>query len=264
MAIDDLDNAGNVTFNVPGMDTSIHDGLKSWVASGQDLHDTQQKTYHDRRLDNPGTALVSWIGYETPPGPPSPDVLFSSRAEAGAKRLTAALDAFQITLTRTQHPMQTVTFFDSAGIDRSLVPHADALKIDRDGERHVDLYSTMASNDKITPPGRFSSIEKDRIMDARVDPGTASGAPNLLRRGRLRPADRQRLLRCHRPRRERSDGNPPRHRYHHRPWLSRPEHRFSTEHRPHLNRNADKITELVPPEGPLGTQRPSPKARALE
>ncbi|TQM65899.1 alpha/beta hydrolase family protein [Klugiella xanthotipulae] len=84
VSIGDLDTATNITYAVPGMGTTTH-GMTGWAKAAQNLHG----------MLPPGSAVVAWIGYETPPTPgvgdPDFGVLDVNRAVAGGNTLATAL-----------------------------------------------------------------------------------------------------------------------------------------------------------------------------
>lgn len=180
ISIGNLDTAGNVTWNVPGMGTTIEDGLESWTKSAQDLYDVQGFASLKRAEVDPELAVVSWIGYDTPEAPPSGEVLSTGLARAGGVKLAAALDGFRETrsggeaklhvvahsygsttaayaLAMTTHQVDTATFFGSAGINERDIPNAAALHVAPDHEGRPQVYATSASKDRVAPAGIFGS-----------------------------------------------------------------------------------------------------------
>ncbi|NYE96503.1 hypothetical protein FHU41_002753 [Psychromicrobium silvestre] len=181
LAIGNLDTAGNVTWNVPGMNTTVSDGMESWADSAQDLYKNQTEEF--KRLHKDGkNAVVAWIGYDTPPAPPASwGVLFTDAAVKGADKLQVALDGFQdtrgpgngytinvaahsygtttssIALTHTKYPVDTVAFFGSAGIDPDRVPNAAAMHVNHGTDGQPAVYETHASDDMIAPSGIVGS-----------------------------------------------------------------------------------------------------------
>ncbi len=177
LAIGDMDTAGNVTWNIPGMGTTVDDGLECWTMSAQDLFDGQRGAYDALRSRDAGTAVVSWLGYDTPGGPPSPEVLMPYRAVTGGDRLAAALDGFHSTrdggaaglpkvnlvahsygtttgsyaLTKTHFSVDTVTFFGSAGVDPRVVPDAAAMHVNAGPDHKPAVFVTQALNDRVAP-----------------------------------------------------------------------------------------------------------------
>lgn len=83
IALGDLDTASDVTFVVPGMGTYTDD-MPLWTQSAQNLWDEQGAVGAPTRR-----AVVSWIGYVTPP--PGVDAALGEYASRGAPLLTADL-----------------------------------------------------------------------------------------------------------------------------------------------------------------------------
>ncbi|MDP9904707.1 alpha/beta hydrolase [Arthrobacter bambusae] len=185
VALGNLDAAGNVTWNIPGMGTTAADGLESWTGSAQDLYDEQYNAMTPGERAR-GHAVISWVGYETPGMfPASLDVFKTDKALAGADKLATALDDFHLTresqgsiaaipkvdvvahsygtttsayaLTRIAHKVDTVTFFGSAGIDRSAVPNAAAMHVAADASGAPEVYVTHATADQVAPIGILGS-----------------------------------------------------------------------------------------------------------
>lgn len=85
VSIGDLDTAGSITYAIPGMGTTTG-GMTGWTKAAQNIHDLLPR----------GSAVVSWIGYETPPVPALDNnlnvgVLDVNRAVAGGQKLAGAL-----------------------------------------------------------------------------------------------------------------------------------------------------------------------------
>lgn len=84
VSIGDLDTAACVSYAVPGMGTDTT-GMKGWTVAAQNLHSLLPEN----------SAVVAWIGYETPPTPLEGNldfgVLGTRRAVAGGNNLAAAL-----------------------------------------------------------------------------------------------------------------------------------------------------------------------------
>jgi hypothetical protein len=85
VSVGDLDTAGSVTYAVPGMGTTTAD-MTGWTKAAQNLHDLLPE----------GSAVVAWIGYETPPVPALDNnlnvgVRDVNRAVAGGQKLAGAL-----------------------------------------------------------------------------------------------------------------------------------------------------------------------------
>jgi hypothetical protein len=196
VAIGDLDTAANVTWNVPGMKTTVADGLESWTKSAQDLYLGQ--IFALRKMDGPDThvAVVSWVGYDSPEEPPSGEVLSTELARAGGGKLAAALDGFTETrasaaddhegprlnvvahsygtttasyaLKAIEHEVATATFFGSAGIEGREIGSAADLHVAKDPAGKPEVYVTAASDDRVAPLGIVGSGLRGR--EGRWDP----------------------------------------------------------------------------------------------
>ncbi|MFJ4168196.1 alpha/beta hydrolase [Paenarthrobacter sp. NPDC089714] len=194
IAIGDLDTAANVTWNVPGMKTTVADGLESWTKSAQDLYGAQHVVLKDSEF--PENAVVSWVGYDTPEAPPSGEVLSTELAKAGGVKLAAALDGFSETravmgddgvkprlnvvahsygtttasyaLKSITHEVATATFFGSAGIEGQEVGSAADLHVAKDDAGRPEVYLTSAGEDRVAPLGIIGSGLKGR--EGRLDP----------------------------------------------------------------------------------------------
>lgn len=88
IAIGNLDTADTITFAVPGMGTTSRD-MSDWTRAAQNLASMQDRVDNDR-----SHAVVSWVGYRTPPVPlieGGSDVMETAFAETGAAKLADAL-----------------------------------------------------------------------------------------------------------------------------------------------------------------------------
>lgn len=82
VSIGDLDTADNVTWAVPGMNTTTAD-MSSWTNAAQNIYNQQIVAAGEGER-----AVISWIGYETPG---VTTVLGMDKAEAGAEKLAASV-----------------------------------------------------------------------------------------------------------------------------------------------------------------------------
>lgn len=86
VSVGNLDTASSVTYTVPGMGTTTS-GMTGWTKGAQNIHDQLPR----------GSAVVAWIGYETPPVPALDNnlnvgVLDVNGAVAGGQKLAGALN----------------------------------------------------------------------------------------------------------------------------------------------------------------------------
>ncbi|MHA7200174.1 alpha/beta hydrolase [Arthrobacter alkaliphilus] len=183
VAIGDLDTAGNVTWNIPGMGTTVAPGgIDTWTEGAQAVYDEQRGLFRQFGPAGTANAVVSWVGYETPGMVQdyNMEVFAGDKAWAGSDKLAATLDGFHVTrdlgngegvpkvnvlahsygtttaayaLTKTMQNVDTVTFFGSAGIDPSVVPGASALHVAPGADGTPAVYATQASRDLLAPAG---------------------------------------------------------------------------------------------------------------
>ncbi|MGM1018950.1 MAG: alpha/beta hydrolase [Actinomycetota bacterium] len=98
VSIGNLDTATDVTYAIPGMNTSTRD-TAGWVDPSQNIYDEQYRV-SGAAVDSGRFAVVAWIGYKTPPipvvGGGSADfgVLGADYARVGADRLGGDLSGF--------------------------------------------------------------------------------------------------------------------------------------------------------------------------
>ncbi|WP_169332120.1 alpha/beta hydrolase [Acaricomes phytoseiuli] len=186
VAIGDLDTPGNVTWNIPGMGTTVAPGgIDDWTNASQNVYNRQVATlerYGPAAISN---AVVSWVGYDAPEMfPQSQEVFSGDKAWVGSDKLAAALDGFYETrnagngiglpkvhvvahsygttnaayaLTKTSYDVSTVTFVGSAGIDPNVVPNAEAMNIKKASDGKPAVYATLAVRDLVAPAGIWGS-----------------------------------------------------------------------------------------------------------
>lgn len=90
VSIGDLDSADDITFAVPGMGTTTRE-MGDWTRPAQNI-----ATVQDRVDPGRSHAVVSWVGYQTPPVPlvgGGFEVMQTELAETGAAKLSDALGA---------------------------------------------------------------------------------------------------------------------------------------------------------------------------
>ena len=129
VSIGDLDTAGSVTYAVPGMGTTSSD-MTGWAKAGQNLHDLLPQ----------GSAVVAWIGYETPPVPGEGNVDFGvldvNRAVAGGQNLAGALGGLAAVRGETMPQVNVVA--------HSYGTTTAAVTLTQPGV-HVDNFITLGS-----------------------------------------------------------------------------------------------------------------------
>lgn len=133
IAIGDVDAAENVTWAVPGMNSSTAK-MTDWVDAAQNVYDRQgtvDKAGGDR-------AVIGWMGYKTPPIPTKGDmgVFLSEYARAGGDNLADALRGLDAVRGEDGH--RTNVLAHSYGTTTA------TFGLTQDGI-HVDSLTTVAS-----------------------------------------------------------------------------------------------------------------------
>lgn len=107
VSVGDLDTAANVTYAVPGMGTDTSN-MRGWATTAQRVHG-EQTVVTDHGLDS---AVVAWIGYETPPVPLSPDVNFDvfddERAKTGGAQLARDIQGWRAVRSDGMAPLNVI------------------------------------------------------------------------------------------------------------------------------------------------------------
>lgn len=167
-----LDAARNVSFLVPGMNTSVKNA-PSLVGDARALGREQRRS----GVHGGSTAVVAYLGYETPT---ELTVGSPASAEQGAPALAAALDGLHLARTadgtpppevnvvahsygttmatlaleQTQYRVTAAVLLASAGVQ----PHsAQTLNVDLATDGAVDVYVTLAAADRLAELGTAAS-----------------------------------------------------------------------------------------------------------
>lgn len=171
ISVGNMDTATQVTVDVPGMGTTVGGSIEEWTADARNVY--KEQDYVNRRYGaEDSLAVVSWIGYETPLMPPSPEVLLSDKAVAGATHLVDFLEGVTgthgwapgqnlsvvahsygtttATLAVAQTPVENLTLLASAGLDLS-VPEVGVLQVDA-----AHVWVSEADSDLVANIGRGS------------------------------------------------------------------------------------------------------------
>ncbi|MFE4467782.1 alpha/beta hydrolase [Leifsonia sp. NPDC056824] len=179
IAVGDLDTADHVTYNVPGMGTTVAKDIGGWTNASKNLY-YQQQDLAQIRGGSARIAVVAWIGYDVPQD--FLEVNNSSAARSGGKALAGALEgtlAAREWPSRSEH-LSVVGFsygsavagqalkqasagafvsVGSAGIPTEVagrVPYRAPLNVPDGG-----IASGQASSDTVATLGRFSSGRAD-------------------------------------------------------------------------------------------------------
>lgn len=173
----DLDSATHTTWAVPGMDSDAANGLSGMDKSSRNLHKAQSDL---SGFSGRSTAVVAWLGYDTPDLPPGDWGVFGSEyALAAAPRFAAELDGqfaarsagnqgvpvtnvlahsygttvVTIALTTVAQPVDALVMLGSAGLDTGVVGTLDDLRVKEVSPGQRAIYTTHASGDRIAPVG---------------------------------------------------------------------------------------------------------------
>ena len=190
IAVGNMDTADHVTFNIPGMNTTVAKNMAGWTNVSENLYWQQQ--FADRSRGGSGrVAVVAWIGYD------SPQDFFgengSDRARAGGRDLAKALTG---TLALRGWPPQS-THLAVVGFSYGSAVAGEALKYASAGS-FVSLGSagipTNAQGKKPlnVPRGGVSAGEASadfaamgaRIASGRRDPSEYGAVPFSTDEGR--------------------------------------------------------------------------------
>lgn len=177
VSIGDLDVADDITFAVPGMGTTTA-GMGDWARASQNIADLQDQM-------DPGKlhAVVSWVGYVTPPVPVAEGgfgVLSDAFAENGAKNLGRDLSV--LGMTRPEAQVNVVAH--SYGTTTS------AIALTRD-DVQVDNFVTLGSAGLPADADEASDLHATNVFAGQaqdvwaVDP---AGGDQWAWTGRLSPA----------------------------------------------------------------------------
>lgn len=170
ISIGDLDEANDVTWQVPGMGTYTTD-MQLWSLAAHNLWAQQGRVGAPKHR-----AVIAWMGCRPPPPPPSIEAARGDYAEHGAPNLVRDIAGFRATRGSTLADVQlnvvahsygttvtanalasnalgvnSVVFLGSAGVEKTIGGAADL------GARVV--YACEASKDPQARLGRFSRTD---------------------------------------------------------------------------------------------------------
>ncbi|WP_053354130.1 alpha/beta hydrolase [Leucobacter musarum] len=186
----DLDTADVATWEVPGMNSDASMALESWDQSSRNLY---RKQGEELGGDAP-RAVVAWLGYDTPDGVDTFQVLLPEVARQGAARLALELDGMpdarvtqgsgmpvisvvahsygttvsSIALTLVKYPVDSFIMLGSAGLDTATVRTLDDLNVQEITPGQRAIYTTHASQDELAPAGAGLAGRGQPNPDARA------------------------------------------------------------------------------------------------
>lgn len=170
ISIGDLDTAANATYVVPGMGTTLQDSTRLLLAAAN-LRNAQSLFTTD------DTAVVAWIGYETP-GPIAggdPSVLYDGKAHKGAPLLSAELEGYRASvgpdtkLNVVAHSYGTtmssiaVSQSPDLGVNSYVALGSAGIPIDvpNAASLHADHVYAGTGDEWVAPGGRIGSGRND-------------------------------------------------------------------------------------------------------
>ncbi|MFE4469340.1 alpha/beta hydrolase [Leifsonia sp. NPDC056824] len=89
ISLGDLDTADHVTYNIPGMMTTVAKDMSAWTSASRNLYVEQQR-FAARKGASGRVAVVAWLGYDAPGD--VAQVGANDSARVGGKSLAAALE----------------------------------------------------------------------------------------------------------------------------------------------------------------------------
>lgn len=171
ISVGDPDKAATTSFGVPGMDSGT-DKMQNEVQMSevlyQDLNTVGEESH----------AVVSWVGYDAPPGlgdGPVADVLRDDRASQGGWKLAYALDGFYETragqgddgtdfkvnvhahsygtnasahaLSEVEHQVDAFSMYGSSGIPEDVAANASELNVKTNSDGEPRVFASQATED---------------------------------------------------------------------------------------------------------------------
>lgn len=178
VSVGNPDTASSITPMVSGMGSGTHN-MVSEVDHAQRMQENM----------GPDHAFISWIGYDSPNMPLSPEVMQDRWAVSGSYALAHHLDGLYETrasggsvpsispmahsygtntlataLTRTEHPVDNAILYASAGLDGDFVSHASDMNVQTDQSGRPQVWVTLADGDPWAPKGAMFR-EKPHLED---------------------------------------------------------------------------------------------------
>jgi uncharacterized protein YukE/pimeloyl-ACP methyl ester carboxylesterase len=185
VALGNLDTADNSTYLIPGMDTTVEDGLGTWTANALEVYKLQKGMLEGKGSDE-SAAVVAWVGYETPT---KQTVAGNDHAIAGAEKLNAALDGYLAVQGATGNDAHLGMLAHSYGSTTAMLALVDNPGVDSLGVfgsagqvsgTTVDIpddqfYYVMGDYDVVAPIGQAMSGGKTILEQMGSPAGDYSG-----------------------------------------------------------------------------------------
>lgn len=180
IAIGDVDTADYVSFLVPGMYYGVDARVVPWTGIAASLASEQQGWLDRNDEAHRSTAVLSWIGYETPT---LVDVASMTDAREGSRELSRSLDGLRASrasaepfvslLAHSYGATAAMLAVDSGGstVDALAIvgaPGSPAAKASDLGVRNANVWVGAASWDPIAQSGVFGSQPTSAAYGARA------------------------------------------------------------------------------------------------
>ena len=185
VALGNLDTADNSTYLIPGMDTTVNDGLGTWTTNASEVYKLQKGMLEGQGSEE-SVAVVAWVGYETPT---KQTVAGNEHAIAGAEKLNAALDGYLAVQGATGNDAHLGMLAHSYGSTTAMLALVDNPGVDSLGVfgsagqvsgTTVDIpddqfYYVMGDYDIVAPIGQAMSGGKSILEQMGSPAGDYSG-----------------------------------------------------------------------------------------
>ena len=185
VALGNLDTADNSTYLIPGMDTTVNDGLGTWTTNASEVYKLQKGMLEGQGSEE-SVAVVAWVGYETPT---KQTVAANEHAIAGAEKLNAALDGYLAVQGATGNDAHLGMLAHSYGSTTAMLALVDNPGVDSLGVfgsagqvsgTTVDIpddqfYYVMGDYDIVAPIGQAMSGGKSILEQMGSPAGDYSG-----------------------------------------------------------------------------------------
>lgn len=185
VALGNLDTADNSTYLIPGMDTTVNDGLGTWTTNASEVYKLQKGMLEGQGSDE-SVAVVAWVGYETPT---KATVAGNDHAIAGAEKLNSALDGYLAVQGATGNDAHLGMLAHSYGSTTAMLALVDNPGVDSLGVfgsagqvsgTTVDIpdeqfYYVMGDYDVVAPIGQAMSGGKTILEQMGSPAGDYSG-----------------------------------------------------------------------------------------
>ena len=180
VAVGDLDSASYVSVIVPGMNTSVVNGVQAYVAAAQNFRLAESSA---SGVPMEEIAVLAWLGYYPPTNDAPVEVFSDTRAETGGRALAKDLIALEevrddgsshVSISAIGHSYGTdvvALALTSAHVDHAVLMGSAGVvgDIANAGELQVpsgEVYATQSTRDGWAPIGQYFSGRTDPTADS--------------------------------------------------------------------------------------------------